>query len=134
MEPRLTVLTLGVEDVDRTVAFYRDGLDLPVLEEIGEFVCFELNGFALAVYPKDEHAAGANLHPAETGTGDISLAHNVETRVEVDAIVAEAKANRATVTKPQTETDWGGYSAYFRYPDGHRWEVPTGAELFEQFI
>ncbi|ACV11652.1 Glyoxalase/bleomycin resistance protein/dioxygenase [Halorhabdus utahensis DSM 12940] len=134
MEPRLTVLTLGVEDIDRSVAFYRDGLGFDVLERMGEFVAFELNGFALALFPRDDHAHGANLDPAETGTGDVSLAHNVETQADVDELIAEAEAAGATITKPPAETAWGGYSAYFRDPDGHLWEVATGAEAFEQFI
>ncbi|WEL22507.1 VOC family protein [Halorhabdus sp. BNX81] len=134
MEPRLTVITLGVEDLDRSVEFYRDGLGFPVLERMGEFVAFELNGFALALYPRDDHATGANLDPAETGTGDVSLAHNVETRAEVEALIDEAAAAGATITKPPAETAWGGYSAYFTDPDGHLWEVATGAEVFERFV
>jgi len=134
MEPRLTVITLGVDDLDRSLAFYRDGLGFPVLERMGEFVAFELNGFALALYPRDDHATGANLDPDYTGTGDVSLAHNVETRSAVDDIVAEAKEAGATITKRPTETEWGGYSAYFTDPDGHLWEVATGAAVFEEFI
>lgn len=134
MEPRLTVITLGVEDVERSLAFYRDGLGFPVLERLGEFVCFELNGFTLALFPREAHSGGAGLDPDETGTGDVSLAHNVHTREEVDDLVAEAESAGATITEPPGETEWGGYSAYFTDPDGHLWEVAAGAELFEQFI
>jgi catechol 2,3-dioxygenase-like lactoylglutathione lyase family enzyme len=134
MDPRLTVLTLGVEDIEQSVKFYHDGLGFPILERMGEFVCFELNGFALALFPKDAHATGANLDPAKTGTGDVSLAHNVESRSEVNAIIEAAEEAGATITKPPAETEWGGYSAYFTDPDGHLWEVAAGAEVFEQFI
>ncbi|AWB28534.1 VOC family protein [Halococcoides cellulosivorans] len=134
MDPRLTVITLGVDDLGRATTFYRDGLGFPVLDESDSFVSFDLDGMALALYPREAHAAGANLDPSETGTGDVSLAHNVRSREAVDALIDEAEAAGATVTHPPDETFWGGYSGYFTDPDGHLWEVATGADVFEQFV
>jgi len=134
MEPRLTVITLGVDDLDRATRFYRDGLGFPILDRSDSFVSFELNGMALALFDREAHAAGANLDPGATGTGDLSLAHNVRSREAVDGLIEEAEAAGATITRPPDETFWGGYSAYFTDPDGHVWEVATGAEIFEQFV
>jgi len=134
MEPRITVITLGVSDIDRALAFYRDGLGFPVHEQYDDYVLFELDRQFLGLYPRDLHADGANLDAATLGTGDISLAHNVETEAEVDALMAEAEAAGVEVTTPAEKTDWGGYSGYFRDPDGHLWEVATGAAFAEPYI
>ena len=134
MEPRITLVTLGVSNFDRSLAFYRDGLQFPVYEQMEEFALFELDRQFLGLYPRDRHAEGAGLDQETLGTGDISLAHNVRTSEEVDELMAEAEAAGAEVTKPAEETEWGGYSGYFRDPDGHLWEVASGASFAEQYI
>lgn len=134
MDPRITVITLGVEDFDRALAFYRDGLGFPVHEQYDEYALFELDRQFLGLYPRDLHAAGAGLDPDGLGTGDVSLAHNVETPAAVDERMTEAEAAGATITKPAAETEWGGYSGYFRDPDGHLWEVASGADFAEPYI
>ncbi len=134
MDPRITVITLGVTDFDRALEFYRDGLGFQVFEQYDEYVLFELDRQFLGLFPRDLHAEGAGLDPAALGTGDISLAHNVRDAAAVDELMTEAEDAGATITKPAAETEWGGYSGYFRDPDGHLWEVAAGADFAEPYI
>ncbi|HEX2196465.1 MAG TPA: VOC family protein [Actinomycetota bacterium] len=136
MRPRIDVITLGVDDLDRALRFYRDGLGLSTPGVIGtEFagddttpdgavVMFELDGGAiLALYPRTELAKDAEVPVAPRTTGTFSIGHFVETREEVDALLAQAEAAGATLTDTAHERPWGLYSGYFRDPDGHLWEV-----------
>jgi catechol 2,3-dioxygenase-like lactoylglutathione lyase family enzyme len=131
MKPRISLITLAVDDLDAAVRFYRDGLGLPTEGVIGRDIpngavaFFELQGgLRLALWPRASLAADAGL-PA--GTHDfapqVSLAHNVNSAQEVDTVLAQARAAGAQVVKPGHATAWGGYIAYFRDPDGHLWEV-----------
>ena len=130
MKPRITLLTLGVDDLGRAVAFYRDGLGLATEGIIGtEFehgavAFFELaGGLKLALWPRASLAHDVGLPVGLPGTTDFSIAHNVGSREEVEAALAEAKAAGASIIKPVADTFYGGYAGYFRDPDGHLWEI-----------
>jgi uncharacterized protein len=130
------VITLGVGNLERSLAFYRDGLGLESPGIIGtEFegdettpggaaAMFELEGgVTLALYPRTELAKDANLEFGEPVTGEFSIGHLVASRNEVDALLAQAEAAGATLTDEPHERPWGIYSGYFRDPDGHLWEI-----------
>jgi catechol 2,3-dioxygenase-like lactoylglutathione lyase family enzyme len=124
MEPRISLVTLGVRDLARAIAFYRDALHWPLSSASGGDVAFfRTGGAVLALFPYDELAADANLPANGTGFGGITLAHNVASKEQVDAVLAEVRAAGATILKPATEAEWGGYSGYFADPDGYPWEV-----------
>jgi catechol 2,3-dioxygenase-like lactoylglutathione lyase family enzyme len=136
MKPRIHVLTLGVADLERSLAFYRDGLGLESPGVIGtEYAgdettpagaaaMFELEGgLVLALYPRTELAKDANVSLGPPSTGEFSIGHLVASRAEVDAVLAEAEAAGASRTDQPHERPWGIYSAYFRDPDGHLWEI-----------
>jgi uncharacterized protein len=130
MKPRLTVLTLGVDDLERAVAFYRDGLGFPTEGIVGrEFehgavAFFDLeSGLKLALWPRTSIAHDTGLAERERAATELTLGHNVESRAAVDAVMADAERAGARVVKPAGETFWGGYSGYFQDPDGHLWEV-----------
>lgn len=124
MEPRLNIVTLGVRDHGRAVAFYRDGLGWPQSSaSVGDFAIFKLaTGTALALYPRHLLAADANLSDGG-GFGGITLAHNVAEKNEVDLVLLQAVKAGGVLLKPAREAEWGGYSGYFADPDGHPWEV-----------
>ena len=129
MKPRITVLTLGVDDLERAVAFYRDGLGLPTKGIIGrEFehgavAFFDLQGMKLAVFERANLARDMGLAMSPSSAADFSIGHNVRTREDVDAVMSQAHAAGGTLLKPAAETFWGGYAGYFQDPDGHAWEV-----------
>ena len=132
MEPRISIITLGVTDLDRSTRFYRDGLGFPEYDAGGPSITFFLlDNVMLSLYPRDALMAEAN--PGRTDAGPaphaFTIAHNVASRAEVDAVLAEAEAAGAAIIKPAAETFWGGYSGYFADPDGFRWEVATGSGL-----
>lgn len=130
MKPRITVITLGVDDLDRSVRFYRDGLGLATEGIIGkEFengavAFFDLQaGLKLAVWPRKSLAKDSGLPPGPASATAFSLGHNVASCDEVDAVMAQAAAAGAVIVRPAQETFWGGYAGYFQDPDGHVWEV-----------
>lgn len=124
MEPRISLITLGVGDLRRSVQFYQGRLGWPCSSAGGDEVAFlRTGGVVLALYPRPLLAADANLPAAGSGFGGITLAHNVATREQVDAVLAEAAAAGGTLLKGAVEADWGGYSGYFADPDGYPWEV-----------
>jgi catechol 2,3-dioxygenase-like lactoylglutathione lyase family enzyme len=130
MEPRITLITLGVEDLQRSLVFYRDGLGWPtegiVGEEIenGAVVFFELsNRMKLALWPRTSLAAEARVSAKGQSPASFEIAHNVRSKEEVDAVIALARAAGANVTSPPADRAWGGYSAHFQDPDGHLWEI-----------
>jgi catechol 2,3-dioxygenase-like lactoylglutathione lyase family enzyme len=130
MEPRISLITLGVQDLDRSLRFYRDGLGLPTTWGTDKgIVFFQTNGVCLALYPYEELAkdvAEEFLVERSKFTG-ITLAHNVRQRVDVDRILKLAAEAGAKIEKPAQNTSWGGYSGYFSDPDGYLWEVAWGA-------
>lgn len=124
MEPRLTLVTLGVTDFDRSLQFYRDGLSLPVEKVVeGVVAFFVLGGTRLALHPREMLAADATVPADGHGFPGFSLAHNVRTREDVARTLDEAAAAGATITRPAHDTDWGGHAGYFADPDGLLWEV-----------
>ena len=125
MEPRISIITLGVTDLARSVEFYRDGLGLPLQdEEDAESIAFfELNGAWLALYPREALADDAGVPTEGSGFSGVTLAHNVRTREEVNAVLDEAVAAGATLVKAAQDVFWGGYSGYFADPEGYLWEV-----------
>ena len=124
MEPRISLITLGVRDLERMRRFYRDGLGLSERSQSNEGVCFlQLRGVVLALYGWDELAADAGLDPAGAGFRGLALAHNVESREAVDAVLVEAVSAGGTLVKPAGDTFWGGYTGYFSDPEGYLWEV-----------
>lgn len=130
MKPRITVITLGVDDLERSLTFYRDGLGLPTRGIVGrEFergavAFFDLqHGLKLAIWPRREIAHDTNLTDTPPCTTECTIGHNVNSREEVDAVIAEAERAGARIVKPAQATFWGGYGGYFQDPDGHVWEV-----------
>jgi uncharacterized protein len=123
MEQRISIVTLGVSDLNRSRAFYeRLGWRRSVAEAEG-IVFFQLGGIALALYPRAELAKDANVPDAGSGFCGVTLAYNTRTREEVDTALMKAAAAGAKVLKPAKEAVWGGYSGYFADPDGFPWEV-----------
>ena len=123
MEQRLSLVTLGVADLERSRRFYEDGLGWRRGNAHAEVVFFQLGGIVLALFARSALAADASLAAAGSGFGGIVLAHNARSKDEVDAVLAEAKAAGATILKPAQDAFWGGYCGYFADPDGHPWEV-----------
>jgi uncharacterized protein len=135
MEPRIDVLTLGVSDLERALAFYRAlGLESSGVigtdftgddtTPAGAAAMFELtNGVVLALYPRSELAKDANVAHGEPKTGEFSIGQLVAGKADVDALLAQAEAAGATLTDRPHERPWGIYSGYFRDPDGHLWEI-----------
>ena len=123
MEQRISIVTLGVADLDRSREFYeRMGWKRATVLAEG-IVFFQAGGMALALYPRKQLAEDAQLSPDGTGFCGIALAYNARTREEVDLIMAEAQAAGAKLLKPAQQAFWGGYSGYFSDPDGFPWEV-----------
>lgn len=130
MKPRINIVTLGVDDLERSLKFYRDGLGLPTKGIVGtEFehgavVFFDLlQGVKLALYPRSDLALDATIPLSPPSPTELSLGYNVNSREEVDKLMAEAVKAGATIIKPANNTFWGGYSGYFADPDGHLWEI-----------
>ena len=130
MKPRISVLTVGVDDLERSVRFYRDGLGLETPGIIGQeyehgaVAFFDLEGgIKLALWARDNLAHDSTVPKSPPSATEISLGHNVRTKQEVDAVIAQAKAAGATIVKPAADTFWGGYAGYFQDPDKHVWEV-----------
>ena len=130
MRPRITLLTLAVDDLARAVAFYRDGLGWPTQGIVGTefengavaFFALE-SGLKLALWPRQSLAADTGLALGPPSPTGFALAHNVESAPEVDAVMAQARQAGARVVKPPQNTFYGGYAGYFQDPDGHLWEV-----------
>ena len=139
MDPRITLITLGVDDLDRAVHFYRDGLGLATQGVVGQefehgaVAFFDLaHGLRLALWPRASLAHDSGLAVSPRSTTDFCLAHNVAARAEVDAVMGEAQRAGGTVVKAAGDTFWGGYAGYFQDPDGHLWEVAFNPQLLPQ--
>ena len=124
MEPRISIITLSVNDLPRSVAFYRDGLGLTLFDENTESIAFFRNrGTWLALYPREALAADIGISAEGSGFSGVTLAHNLRSREEVDALLDVAVSAGAILVKPAQDTFWGGYSGYFSDPDGYLWEI-----------
>ena len=138
MNPTISVITLGVEDLERALGFYRDGLGLPTRGIVGtEFaggavVFFRLaGGLILALWPRVELARETGLEPGAPTfrAAEFSIGHNVDSREEVDRVMAQAAAAGARIIDPGQDRVWGGYSGYFQDLDAHLWEVVWNPDL-----
>jgi len=136
MRPRINVLTLGVDDLETSLAFYRDGLGLATKGitgtqfEDGAVVFFHMqHGFILALYPRSALAKDAGVGRDAPSPSDFSVGHLVNTREDVDAVMRQASKAGARITDPARERVWGGYSGYFQDPDGHLWEIVWNPEF-----
>ncbi|MGD1018543.1 MAG: VOC family protein [Verrucomicrobiia bacterium] len=130
MDPRISIITLGVTDLDRSLRFYRDGLGFPTTRKADAgIIFFQTSGVCLALYPYTALAKDVSdeFPVARSRFTGITLAHNVRSKEEVDRILKQAKQAGATIEKPAQDTDWGGYSGYFSDPDGYLWEIAWGA-------
>ena len=124
MEPRISIITLSVNDLPRSVAFYRDGLGLTLFDENTESIAFFRNrGTWLALYPREALAADIGISAEGSGFSGVTLAQNLRSREEVDALLDVAVSAGAILVKPAQDTFWGGYSGYFSDPDGYLWEI-----------
>ncbi len=122
MNPRINVITLGVEDLQRSLAFYSEGLGWKAQVQ-GDIALFQLNGVVLALYPREALAMDAGVPPEGQGFRGMALAYNCKEEGEVDGFLSHIRTLGANVVKPTQKTSWGGYSGYFSDPDGHLWEV-----------
>ena len=123
MKPRISMITLGVRDIATSVEFYEKGLGFPRLESPPSVAFFKLNGTWLGLYGREALAEDAQVPAEGSGFAGVALARNVGSEAEVDAVVAQAVKAGATLTKQPQKVFWGGYSGYFKDPDGHLWEV-----------
>jgi uncharacterized protein len=139
MEARIAVLTIAVDDLERSLAFYRDGLGLPTAGIVGrEFehgavAFFDLqHGAKLAIFPRDDLARDAGLPKTPPSATEFSIGHNVRSEQEVAAVMRQAERAGATVIKPAQKTFWGGYAGYFADTDGHLWEIMFNPALLPE--
>lgn len=124
MKAKISMITLGVTDFERSLTFYRDGLGFKTKYKEGEGIAFfEMEGTWLAIFPKDKLAEDATVPNDGKGFSGITLAHNVKSETEVDKVYEEAIAAGARRIKQPQKVFWGGYSGYFADPDGYLWEV-----------
>ena|SRR5579872_756797 len=135
MDPRISIVTLGVKDLETSLRFYRDGMGFPTTKKTEDgIIFFQTQGVCLALYPYEKLGGDVSekfAGPRSKFTG-ITLAHNVRTRVEVDQVLEQARRAGATIEKPAQDTSWGGYSGYFSDPDGYLWEAAWGAFDFRE--
>ena len=123
MQPRISMITLGVRNLAAAIEFYEHGLGLPRMESPPEVAFFTLNGTGLGVYGREALAEDATVSPEGSGFESFALAHNVSSEKEVDEVVLQAVNAGASMAKQPQKAFWGGYSGYFKDPDGHLWEV-----------
>jgi catechol 2,3-dioxygenase-like lactoylglutathione lyase family enzyme len=137
VKPRISIVTLGVTDLERSLRFYRDGLGLPTQGivgkefEYGAVAFFNLqNGLMLALWPRSSIAHDSGLPEEQSPSAtEFTLGHNVSSKAEVDDVMDQARRAGATIVKAAGETFWGGYAGYFQDPDGHLWEIVWNPEI-----
>lgn len=139
MKPQITLVTLGVDDLERSVRFYQEGLGLPTKGIIGKesehgavaFVDLR-HGLKLALYSRDNIAWDAGIAKSASSATEFTIAHNVSSKAEVDSVMKLAESAGATITKPAEEKLWGGYGGYFQDPDGHLWEIAWNPQILPE--
>ena len=136
MKPRISVLTIGVDDLDRALRFYRDGLGLSTEGIVGQelgfgaVAFFDLQpGLRLALWPRKSISRDSGLGVSAPAPTEFTIGHNVASKDEVDAVMRQASGAGATIAKPARDTFWGGYAGYFLDPDRHLWEVVWNPHL-----
>ena len=139
MKPRITVITITVDDLERSLRFYRDGLGLPTEGifgkefEHGAVAFFDLQaGLKLAIWPRKSLAHDTGLALGKPNPTELSIGHNVASKAEVDLVMQQAKNAGAVIIKPAQDTFWGGYGGYFQDPDQHLWEVVWNPQLLPE--
>jgi uncharacterized protein len=123
MKPRISMITLGVRDLDTSIRFYEQGLGLPKMDSPPDVAFFTLNGSWLGLYGRESLADDAGISADGTGFAGIAIAHNVDSPEAVDKVLEQAVSAGAKLVKPGQKVFWGGYSGYFADPDGYLWEV-----------
>jgi len=123
MEPRISMITLGVTDLEESAKFYEIGLGLPKMDSPPGTAFFTLNGTWLGLYPRDLLAEDANVSPCGAGFSGVTLSHNVTSKDAVRELIEKAIAAGAKMVKQPQDASWGGFSGYFKDHDGHLWEV-----------
>ncbi len=130
MKPRITFITLGVDNLEKSLAFYRDGMGLPTEGitgtefEDGAVVFFKMNeNLLLALFPRTSLSKDAKLPATPPSATEFTIGHNLNSKHEVDAVMKQAEKAGAKITDPAHDRFWGGYSGYFQDPDGHLWEI-----------
>lgn len=139
MKPRITVITIGVDDLEQSLQFYRDGLGLPTEGIVGEefehgaVAFFDLQeGLKLAIWPRESIAQDTGITEREPNPGEFTLGHNVSSGAEVDEVMQQAENAGARIVKQAQDTFWGGYAGYFQDPDDHLWEVVWNPEMLPE--
>ena len=124
MQARISMISLGVKNLQTAVKFYQDGLGLPRKKPYSdEIAFFDLNGTWLGLYPWDKLAEDATVSQKGSGFRGVTLAHNVKSKEEVNSVISQAIGAGATLVKEAQDVFWGGYSGYFSDLDGHLWEI-----------
>jgi uncharacterized protein len=139
MKPRITVITLGADNLEEAVRFYRDGLGLPTAGIVGKefehgavaFIDLQA-GLRLALWPRSSIAHDAGIAVGARSPSEFTIGHNVSSKAEVDAVMDQAARAGAAIVKPAHDTFWGGYAGYFQDPDGHLWEVVWNPQWITQ--
>lgn len=138
MEAKITVITLGVDDLERSLRFYRDGLGFETEGiigkefEFGAVAFFDLpSGLQLAIWPRKSISRDTGIPLSGPSATELTLGHNVSSKAEVDAVMEQAKGAGAVIVKPAQDTFWGGYGGYFQDPDQHLWEVVWNPHQWE---
>jgi hypothetical protein len=136
MKPRITVITISVDNLEKSLAFYRDGMGLPTQGitgaefEDGAVVFFNMNDdLILALYPRTALAKDAKVAVSQPSPAEFSIGHFVQSKQEVDAVMKQAEQAGAKITDPAHDRFWGGYSGYFQDVDGHLWEIAWNPAL-----
>jgi catechol 2,3-dioxygenase-like lactoylglutathione lyase family enzyme len=139
MKPRVTVLTLAVGDLERSLRFYRDGLGLPTEGIVGQEFAYGAVAFfklqaslVLALWPRRSLSHDAGIRLGSKSAIKASIGHNVRSKAEVDAVMKQAQKAGATIVKKAKRTFWGGYAGYFKDPDDHLWEVAWNPQLLPE--
>jgi uncharacterized protein len=139
MKPRITVITLGVDNLEISLHFYRDGLGFKTEGifgtefEYGAVAFFDLQaGLKLAIWPRKSISLDTGLPLGSPSATELTLGHNVSSKAEVDAVMEQAKSAGAVIVKPAQDTFWGGYAGYLQDPDQHLWEIVWNPQLLLQ--